>query len=190
MKKILILGSNGNLANHIINESNKLKKKIEFVKINRGIINFNNLDSAKKLKKILNKNKPDVIINCIGIFKSNDYSFDKIFRINTKVSWDIVDYYRKLIVEKSVNIIFIGSNAHNKPRKNYILYVASKSALNSISKSAQDFFRKTKVKIIIYNPPAMKSPMRKNFMKKNKTIKFNKNEIDPIIVARDIIKKI
>ena len=112
-----------------------------------------------------------------------------MFKINTKISWDLIDYYRNKNKQK-IKIYFIGSNAHNKARKNYILYAASKSALNSIIKSAKELFLKTNIELDIINPPAMKSNMRDKFFKSNKLNKINsKIEIEPIIIARKIIRK-
>ena len=103
--------------------------------------------------------------------------------------WDLVNYYRNK-KKKKIKIFIIGSSAYNKPRKNYILYVASKSALNSIVKSAKDLFFKTNIEIDIINPPAMKSTMRDKFFKGNKFNKKNsKIEIDPNIIAKKIIRK-
>ena len=87
-----------------------------------------------------------------------------MFKINTKISWDLIDYYRFKNKQK-VKIFVIGSSAYNKTRKNYILYAASKSALNSIIKSAKELFLNTKIELDIINPPAMKSIMRDKFLK-------------------------
>ena len=186
MKKILIIGSDGNLAQCIIEELDK--KKIRIFKISRREINFEKNNSKHKLNAYLEKTNPNIIINCVGVFKNNNFSFESMFKINTKISWDLIDYYRNKNKQK-IKIIFIGSSAHNKARKNYILYVASKSALNSMIKSAKELFLKTNIELDIINPPAMKSNMRDKFFKSNKLNKINsKIEIDPIMIARKIIR--
>ena len=186
MKKILIIGSDGNLAKCIIKEIEDLDFKL--FKISRKEINFNSSRSRSLLNRLLEKIKPNIIINCVGVFKNNNFDFESMFKINTKISWDLIDYYR-LKKKKKIKIILIGSNAYNKPRKNYILYVASKSALNSIVKSSKDLFLNSKITLEIINPPAMKSKMRDKFYK-NRKIKQNKEkEIDPMIIARKIINK-
>ena len=187
MKKILIIGSGGNLARCIIEELSKTNLSI--FKISRKEIDFEKKDSKSKLNLYLKKINPDIIVNCVGIFKNNNFSFENTFNINTKISWDLIDYYRSKN-KKKVKIFVIGSSAYNKPRKNYILYVASKSALNSIVRSAKDLFTKTNIEIDIINPPAMKSTMRDKFFKGNKFNKKNsKIEIDPNIIAKKIIRK-
>ena len=187
MKKILIIGSDGNLAQCIIEELTK--KNLSIFKISRRQVDFEKKNSKSKLYEYLNKINPNIIVNCIGIFKNNNFSFESTFKINTKVSWDLIDYYSNKI-KKKVKIFVIGSSAHNKARKNYILYVASKSALNSMVKSAIDLFLKTNIEINIINPPAMKSNMRNKFFRSNKLNKKKFTiEIEPKIIARKIIRK-
>lgn len=187
MKKILIIGSGGNLANCIIKEL--LKTKFFIFKISRKEIDFEKKNSESKLNLCLKKINPNIIINCVGIFKNNNFSFESTFKINTKISWDLINYYRNNN-KKKVKIFVIGSSAYNKPRKNYILYVASKSALNSMVRSAKELFSKTNIKIDIINPPAMRSTMRDKFFKRNKLNKKNSTiEINPMIIAKKIIQK-
>jgi len=188
VKKILIIGSDGNLAQSIIKGLNK--KKISIFKISRREINFEKKNSKHKLNSYLKKINPNIIVNCVGIFHNNDFSFENMFKINTKISWDLIDYYRFKNKQK-VKIFVIGSSAYNKTRKNYILYAASKSALNSIIKSAKELFLNTKIELDIINPPAMKSIMRDKFFKSNNIKNENfKVGIEPSIVARKIIRKI
>jgi Dehydrogenases with different specificities (related to short-chain alcohol dehydrogenases) len=187
VKRLLIIGSDSNLAKYIIEDVKK--SHLSIFKITRKEIDFDTTKSKFVLNKYLKKINPDIIVNCVGVFKNNDFSFKSIFNINTKVSWDLIDYYRSEL-KKKVKIIFIGSSAYNKPRKNYILYVASKSALNSIVKSAKDLFLNTNIKLSIINPPAMKSKMRNKFYKNNKLKKHKSTiEIDPRIIARKILRK-
>tara|TARA_B110000305_G_C19465507_1_gene657611 strand:+ start:7172 stop:8047 length:876 start_codon:yes stop_codon:yes gene_type:complete len=81
-KKILILGSTGMLGSqitkyfHNINKYDIVcvirdKKKFNLLKIkykNMKII-LCNLDNTKKLEKIIKKNNPDCLINCVGMVK-------------------------------------------------------------------------------------------------------------------------
>ena len=185
MKKLLLIGSNGNLAKSIIDELEFFK--ILILKISRKQINFLNKYSKIKLNKFLDKNNPDFIVNCVGLFENNKVDFDKIFKINTKVSWDLIQYYLTNN-KKKVSIVVVGSSAHNKPRKNYILYTASKASLHSIVKSSKELFKKTQIKLNIIHPPAMKTNMRKNFFKKNKLLLNKNKEVEPKKIARKIIQ--
>ena len=187
MKKLLIIGPNSDLAKNIINE---LKyKKISIFKLSRKQINFELKNSKEKLYRFLKRYKPSHIINCVGLFDNNYIDFNKIFNINTKVGWNIISFYLNKKNQK-VSILLIGSKAHNKPRKNYILYASSKTALNSIVISAKELFKKTKIKINIINPPAMRGKMRKKFFKKEKNLFYNNNEIEPKVIAKKIIKNL
>ena len=187
MKKILLLGSNSQLSKEIEKE---LKfKKIKILKISKNNINFESKSSGRKLNKFLSVRKPDYIVVCIGIFENNNANFLKIFNVNCKPAWELIRYYIINNTE-NVKIMFIGSSAYNKRRKNYILYTASKTSLNSIANSAKDLFKKTNIKINIINPPAMKSKMRKNFFRKNNNLNSNVVEIEPTIIAKDILKKL
>ena len=185
MKKIIIIGSNSGLAKSII----KLLEKSNFLifKISRKEIDFEKKNSKLKLNSYLKKINPNIIVNCVGIFKNNNFDFETIFKINTKVTWDLIDYYRNFEKQK-VKIFVIGSSAYNKARRNYILYASSKSALNSIVKSAKELFLKTNIEINIINPPAMKSNMRDKFFQVNKLKKKIKIKIDPTIIAKKIIR--
>ena len=98
MKKILIIGSDGNLAQSIIKGLNK--KKISIFKISRREINFEKKNSKHKLNSYLKKINPNIIVNCVGIFHNNDFSFVNMFKINTIISWDLRDYYRNKINKK------------------------------------------------------------------------------------------
>lgn len=187
MKKVLIIGSRGSLAKCIIKHLKNFNVLI--FKISRNEIDFNTNKSTIKLNQYLKKIEPDIIINCVGIFKDNNFSFENMFNINTKIGWNLINFYR-LKIKKKVRIILIGSSAYNKPRQNYILYIASKSALNSMVKSAKDLFLGSNIKLNIINPPAMKSRMRDKFYK-NKNLRKKKSidEIDPMIIAKKIINK-
>ena len=187
MKKVLLIGSKSQLSKAI--EKILKQKKYKILRISRGDIDFTRNNSSKLLFKFLNKTEPDYIINCIGIFESNNTEFSKIFNVNCRPSWDLVKYFINNM-NKKVKIMFIGSSAHNQKRKNYILYAASKASLNSIAKSAKELFKNTLVKINIIHPPAMKSKMRKKFFMKNSSLKSKSTEVEPKIVADKILKKL
>ena len=75
--------------------------------------------------------------------EDNKGDFTKIFKANLYPSWLLVNYFIKNKNLK-VKIILVGSSSFNKPRKNYILYTAAKTALNNLYKSAKDFLKKQK----------------------------------------------
>ncbi len=186
MKKILILGANGDLAQALIKNLNKSIFKI--YKLKKKNINFFNNNSKKKLFSYLKKNKPDIIINSIGLLENNKGDFIKIFKANLYPSWLLVDYFIKNKNLK-VKIILVGSSSFNKPRKNYILYTASKTALNNLTKSAKDFFKGTKINFYVINPPATNSRMRLKSQKFSNNKKSFNLGISVEKVAKDILSK-
>ena len=178
-KKILIIGSGSTLAKELI--SILEKQNIQFQEINKKKINFLKLNASKKLYSYLNK-KPDIVINFIGKFDLNKSSTCKILFLNIMPTWLIIKYYISRIVKKKTIIICIGSNSQNSPRGKYMLYAASKTALNNLVVSGNDLFYSSKLKIKIFNPRTFGGKHLKNFKKKK--------DIEPIEVAKKIYRYI
>ena len=149
-KKILIFGKNSTLSNFIYKKINK--DKFDVLRIGRTEVNFLKNNYKKKLKIIIQKFKPDIIINCIGKFSLNKNSNIDLFQINLLPTWEIIKYYMDNKSEKKVSILIIGSSSYSSPRKKYMLYASSKSALNSLVKSAIEYFDKSKIQLKILNP--------------------------------------
>ncbi len=64
-KKILILGSSGTLGRCLFNS---LKKKNKYIVLHNGLIRRKfDLSYQFQIAKLLNKTKPDLIINCSAI---------------------------------------------------------------------------------------------------------------------------
>ena len=181
-KKILLLGGSGSLgqALHKILCDNH---NFVITSPNSKELNFFHQKSKDKLFNILKKENFDAIINCIGKFADNSSDYNYIFDPNLKSNWEILQYYLKNKPKKMVKIILIGSSAYSGPRKNYMLYAASKAALNSLHKSAKEKFQASKISISIYNPKPFHSNISRNF-------KINKNKIDTSIIANRIYRKL
>ena len=185
VKNILILGSDSDLAKNLFKNINKSKNKI--YRINKKKINFLNNDCKKKLFFCLKKIKPNIIINCVGFFDTNSGNYNKILQINIYPFWLLIKYFF-LNKNSKVKIMTIGSSSFNKPRKNYILYAAAKTAINNIYLSAKELFKDTNIKFHIINPPSMKTKMRKKVIK---LLNLNYNlpsALDVEIISRKIIK--
>ena len=187
MNKVLIIGSNSELAKSIIEKINKKKNKI--YKLNKKNINFLYSNSKKKLFFLLKKINPDIIINCIGYFDTNKGDFNNIIKSNIYPTWILIQYY--LINNNlKVKIISIGSSSYNKPRKNYILYAASKTALNNMIISSKELFLGTNIKINIINSPAFKSKLRTRVLKLLKRNKKKDKAISIKKITDQILNKI
>lgn len=187
MKKILILGAKGDLAKAIYKNIDKVNNSI--YKLEKKNINFLYSNSQKKLFLFIKRINPDVIINCIGYFDTNKGEFDKIIRSNLYPTWLLIKYFLNNKKCK-VKIISIGSSSYNKPRKDYILYTAAKTALNNIQTSAKVLFSGTKINFYVINPPAMKSRMRSKVLKLLKISDTGKSPENLVNIAKLIIKKV
>ena len=116
MNKILILGSTGLLGSSLLKyfskqndiecfgliRKNSDKKKLKNIKdVKFFKINYKNKND---IQKILNKTKPDLIINCIGVVKQliNNNEFSEIVRINS-----FLPHYLAEIANSQNNIRFI-----------------------------------------------------------------------------------
>ena len=186
MKNILILGAKGDLAKSLYKNIDKGNNKI--YKLEKKDINFLNLNSQKKLFLFLKKINPDVIINCIGYFDTNQGDFDLITKSNLYPAWLLIKYFLKN-KECKVKIICIGSSSYNQPRKNYILYAATKTALNNMLASAKELFRGSKINFYVINPPAMKSRMRSKVLRLLNLKDKDKTSENLDKIAKKIIKK-
>jgi len=150
MKKIIIFGSSGLIGKSL--SKLFLSKNFEVIEITKKIVNFENENSYEKISQLLNSNQPDIIINSSGYFGYNDVDFQKLFTVNLKSNWDIIRYYIQNPPYKKIKIIMLGSSSYKYPRKNYVLYAASKSALYSLFRSTSELLEKTNVILGLVNP--------------------------------------
>ncbi len=162
-RKILLLGKNSTLGKKLYREIDK--NKFLILQTSRKELNFQNSNCKKKLNKILNKNKPDIIINMIGKFELNETSNFDVVKINVLPTWLLIDFYLKKRNKKKIKIIIIGSSSYSSPRKRYMLYASSKSALNSLVRSAKENFHNTQIDIKIFNPRTFGGKHLSNFKK-------------------------
>ena len=163
-KKILIIGAKSTLAVEFLKIIDNSSFKI--LKIFKKNLNFNQSYNPNKLKILLDRFKPDFILNFVGKFSTNKYANKTILVSNVLPTWEIINYYQFKKPKKKINIIILGSSAYKPPRKRYMLYAASKSALNSLCISAKEFFFKTNISIKIYNPSTFGGKHLGNYKKK------------------------
>tara|TARA_B110000196_G_scaffold33903_1_gene25557 strand:- start:2719 stop:3312 length:594 start_codon:yes stop_codon:yes gene_type:complete len=163
-KKILILGKNSTLSKELYN----LIKNDNFYidKVDKKEINFIDDDSSQKLKKKITVFNPDIIINFIGKFDLNAKATKNILLLNILPTWQILKIFLNKKINKKINLIIIGSSSFNSPRKRYMLYAASKAALNSLIASAIEYFLDTKLNVKIFNPATFGGKHIKSFNKK------------------------
>ena len=140
-KKILIVGSSGNLGGYLFKELKKTNYLISIEReknlnnfICKDLSNYNlNLETFKLIKK---KNpKLDTIIICTGKSSKDltvdiDKRFLNSFKSNLLTVSNTIESYQKIYKNKSTKIIVISSIAALKVMEAPIEYSISKSALN------------------------------------------------------------
>jgi NAD(P)-dependent dehydrogenase (short-subunit alcohol dehydrogenase family) len=153
MKKVLITGGRGGMA---ISIKDKLKRNYEVLNPDK-----NTLDVTKEnvIKKYIEKNKPDILINCAGYIVPNNIKntslleWKKHFAVNVTGAFLCSKYSLKNGCERIINI---GSTSGFEGRKNWGAYCSSKSALVSLTET----LIKEDIKCISLNPSRTKTKMR------------------------------
>ncbi len=173
--KITIFGKNSTLAKKFC--SLVEKEKFQLKKISKRQLNFTCNNISTKIKKILS-DSPNIIINFIGKFDLNEKASKEILILNVIPTWEIIKFFLRNNLKKKTTFIVVGSSSFNSPRKNYMLYSSSKSAVNNLVNSAKDLFINTKLNIKIFNPKTFGGKHIKNYRKKV--------DIDTLQVAKKI----
>ncbi len=187
-KKIVIVGSSGNLGRYLFKE---LKKKNTLIGIERkkSINNFEcndlsnskmNLATFKLLKK--KNSKLDAIIICTGkssksLSASNDEKFLNSFKSNLLTISNTVESYQKIYKNKPTKIIVISSIAGIKIMKAPIEYSISKSALNHYCQIKAKELSKFQIKLNIISPGNILNKNNNWYLKKRNNNNKIKNYI-------------
>lgn len=181
MSKILIFGASGGLGSCIVNYFSNFEHTI--IPISTKDIDFNSDQSYFQIELIIEENKPDIIINCAGILGDNEVDFNKIFNINLRANWFIAKYYMSnYLFSKPVKLIFIGSSAYLKGKKDYILYASTKAALFNLYEGLSNYFSSSNIIIGLVNPSRIDTNMISH-LEKNPNLEY----LDPKKLAITII---
>ena len=187
-KKVLILGSSGNLGSFIFNE---LKKNTILVGVQRqkkqnffqckDLSNSNmNLETFKLIKK--KYSSLDAMIICTGKSKMDknkniEKKFINSFRANFLTVINSINSYQKIYNNKPIKIIIISSIAGLKVMEAPIEYSISKSALNHYCLIKAKQLAKYKIKINIISPGNILNKNNNWYVKKKINSKKVKNYI-------------
>lgn len=163
--KALLIGSTGGVGSAVKREL--VEKGFTIIEINRTQIDLSKKTAKSLLSNTLSLHQPDVVINCSGIFGDNEIDFDKIFNINVKTNWNILEYYKENPPEKLVKFITIGSSSYDSGRRDYILYAASKAALFNIYQGASEYFANKNLIIGLVNPGKIRTRMIEHLLKED-----------------------
>jgi short-subunit dehydrogenase len=181
MSRILIFGSSSGLGSCLVDQFSITGHNL--IPISSSEVDFNSETSIDQIQKIIEINQPDVIINCAGVLGNNQDDFNKIFNINLRSNWIISKYFiNNIPTSKQVKIIFIGSSAYKKGKKDYILYASSKAALFNLFEGVSALFENTEVIFGLVNPTRMDTKMIKE-LTKTPGLEY----LDPRDVAHTII---
>lgn len=186
MKKptALIFGHTGGIGNATRNAF--LKSGHRIIPIDRTIIDLNEPDADTEIRNLLSSARPDVVVNCAGVFE-NGYAIthSQTMNVNFGSNWSIVRHYMdpKNQIDP-VRIVMVGSSSYTSGRKLYPLYSASKAALYNLWQGARDAFEGTCVTVDLVNPVRTLTKMSSA----GKTIDPDLDYLSPEQVAEEIVQ--
>jgi NAD(P)-dependent dehydrogenase (short-subunit alcohol dehydrogenase family) len=157
--KALIFGSTGGIGSAVCKEFEQQGDSVTGV--SRSVLDCDKDHFETAISRIIEQTDPDYIVNCMGVSGSNQDQYRSVFDVNFGSNWAIVRHYLDRR-DRPVNIVLVGSAVHNQPRRNLMLYAASKTALHNLWQSTEDIFSGTAVNIGLIHPPRVNTPMLNN----------------------------
>jgi len=180
METIILFGASGGVGSEVL----KLLKEGSYniITVSKDQINLSTKEAHEQIKNLLAEHKPDLVINCAGIFGDNTVDFDTVFNVNVKANWSILEYYRDNKPTSKVKFVTIGSSSYGSGRRDYILYAATKSALFNMYEGASEYFADSNLVIGIVNPARIRTQMIAHLLKPDAIC------LEPLDVANKIIE--
>lgn len=154
-KTVAIFGASGGIGQAV--RQAFLDAGYTVIPVSRNLIDFASPNAESQIQEFLSLATPDVVVNCVGKFSTNDELAGPIMNINFNSNWAIVQHYLKN--PQAVRVIMIGSSAHRAGKKDYMLYSASKAALHNLWQGAHDAFADTDVCIDLLHPVRTRTAM-------------------------------
>jgi NAD(P)-dependent dehydrogenase (short-subunit alcohol dehydrogenase family) len=154
--RALVFGSGGGIGACVSRQLAQQGHTV--VDVNRSQLDCASDDLEQQVSDIITRTEPDWIFNCIGTLGNNQSDYRSVFDANFGSAWAIVRHYIQN-PNQSVKIMLTGSAVHNQPRRNLVLYAASKSALHNMWQSTEDIFAGTNVHIALVHPPRVNTRM-------------------------------
>jgi short-subunit dehydrogenase len=123
------------------------------IPINSDIIDFNS-DNDLDIQNLLTNAKPNVVINCAGVFFDGwEHGHTETMNVNFGSNWSILRHYLNPINQNTTTrVIIVGSSSYNGGRVRYPLYSASKAAVYNLWQSVKTAVEGTEVNIDLVNP--------------------------------------
>jgi ribitol-5-phosphate 2-dehydrogenase (NADP+) / D-ribitol-5-phosphate cytidylyltransferase len=175
-KTVAIFGASGGIGS--ATRQQFLDAGYTVIPVSRHLIDFAGANAESQIQEFLSLSTPDVVVNCVGKFSTNDEPAGPTMSINFNSNWAIVQHYLKN--PQAVRIIMIGSSAGKAGKKDYMVYSASKAALLNLWQGAKDAFADTAVAIDLVNPVRTRTKMVAPF-------NDNLDYLEPEEIARWII---
>jgi len=154
--KALVFGSAGGIGACVSHQLTQQGHQV--INVDRTQLDCESEDLEQQVSDMITQTEPDWIFNCIGTLGTNQSTYRSVFDANFGSAWAIVRHYIEH-PEQTVKIVLTGSAVHNQPRRNLVLYAASKSALHNMWQSTEDIFAGTNVHIALVHPPRVNTRM-------------------------------
>ena len=193
MKKIIILGSDGEIGSFL---SNKLLDTFDILKASRNkdnpnYIDFSNRDSIKNfIEKISIDNNIYGIINCYGIQKPINNFLDSNFddwQNNMIINFHNYSFFLHSLLNKKLpnlrKIVNFSGGGATGPRRGFSAYAISKISLYKLTEILAKELKSHKIDINIIAPGAIKSKMTKEII--NSGTDFDKEYLNALNVSKN-----
>lgn len=180
METVVLFGASGGVGSEVL----KLLKEESYnvITVGRDQIDLSTKEAHEQIKSILTEYKPNLVINCAGIFGDNTVDFDTVFNVNVKANWSILEYYRDNKPTSKVKFITVGSSSYSSGRRDYILYAATKAALFNMYEGASEYFADSNLIIGVVNPARIRTKMIAHLLKPDAIC------LEPTDVANKVIE--
>lgn len=154
MKKqtALIFGDRGGIGS--ATRKMFLQNGFRIIPVNSSIIDFNKSSADQEIRGLLANARPDVIINCAGVFENGwEQDHTRTMNVNFGSNWSVVRHYMNPENQNhATRVIMVGSSSYVGGKKLYPLYSASKAALYNLWQGVKGSLEGTNITIDLINP--------------------------------------
>tara|TARA_R110000824_G_scaffold326043_2_gene512933 strand:+ start:3598 stop:4287 length:690 start_codon:yes stop_codon:yes gene_type:complete len=178
-KIALVTGASGGLGKSISQKLAKsgvqvfltgrnTKKLKELLETNESYIGAESLDlrNTEKIKDLINRVRPDILVNCAGIFPvqsiedTTEEIFNETFEVNIRAPFILTKQASCHMKDKGWGrIINIASSSAYAGFPNTSVYCASKHALLGFSRSSYHELKKHGIRVYSFSPGSIKTKM-------------------------------
>jgi len=138
-----------------------LSSGYRIIPVHREVLDLNSPSADRLIDSLLTNSKPDVVINCAGVFVNGwQQNHHETMNVNVGSNWSIMRHYMNLNNQTNpTRIIMIGSSSYSSGRKMYPLYSASKAALYNLWQGVSEALANTPITVDLVNPARTLTPM-------------------------------